>query len=69
MTVSPPLENAKPAFWFWILSVVALLWNLFGLFAFVTQLLSGGDEVPTWVMAAFGVAVIGGSLGCVALLI
>lgn len=61
----------------------ALLWNLIGLSAFVMQLLmtpeqvaalSPGDRAvheatPSWLMVAFGLAVVAGVLGSVGLLL
>ncbi len=35
--MSENIEN-KPVVWFWIISVVALIWNLMGVGAFVMQL-------------------------------
>lgn len=69
--------------WFTIAAVVALLWNLLGCAAFVADLsLSASDLAkmpeaeralhaarPGWAIAATGVAVIGGALGCVGLLL
>lgn len=67
--------------WFWIVSVLALLWNLAGLMAFFAQLATKPEdmspdpafqellkELPTWYFVVFGVAVIFGTLGCVGLL-
>lgn len=74
------LKQGVPV-WFWIVSVVALLWNLMGLMAFAMQMVSKpeamSDEpamqamlanLPSWYFIVFGVAVIFGTLGCVGLL-
>ena len=66
---------------FWIVSVLALLWNLLGFMAFVAQLVTKPEdmssdtafqelmkELPSWYFVVFGIAVIFGSLGCVGLL-
>jgi len=67
---------------FWILGGFALLWNLMGVGAFISQMsmsaqtlaaLSQSEQdlyaaTPSWVNVAFGVAVIGGAIGCVLLL-
>ncbi len=73
----------KLPLWFRLLSAVALLWNLAGLFAVMADLrLSAADIAalpaqqqalyaarPSWSVAASLIAVLGGTLGCVALLI
>jgi len=73
--------NALPA-WFKVVAVVALLWNLLGCVAFLSDLrLSPGDLAklpeaqqalhaarPAWAVAATAVAVFGGVIGCVGLL-
>lgn len=67
--------------WFKVVSVIALLWNLLGLMAFVMQITMSQEaiaalpenqqplyeNVPLWVNAAFACAVIFGTLGCVGL--
>lgn len=73
----------KPPTWFTVVASVALLWNLAGLFAVVADLrLSAADIAalpqqqqalyaarPVWSIVASVVAVAGGTLGCVGLLI
>ena len=73
----------KPPMWFWIVSVLALLWNLAGAMAYLGQAymsvetlaqMSDAERLlyesqPAWVTAAFAIAVWGGSLGCIALLL
>ena len=76
-------SKTKPAAWYWVVSVLALIWNLIGVLAYLGQafiteemkaqytaeqltLLEGR---PAWVTAAFAIAVWGGLLGCIALLI
>lgn len=72
--------------WFFIVTSLFLIWNLFGLAVFLAAMTkyrkrealetAGLNEqqieltlaTPTWVNIAFGVAVIFGVLGCVALL-
>lgn len=75
-------EN-KPPMWFWIVSLLALLWNLAGAMAYLGQAymsvetlaqMSDAERLlyesqPAWVTAAFAIAVWGGSLGCIALLL
>lgn len=73
----------RPPLWFMTLAVVALLWNLAGLAAVVSGLrltaaemaaLPAGeqalhDAMPLWSVGASLVAVLGGTLGCVGLLL
>jgi len=73
----------KPSTGFWIISIIALIWNLMGVFAYIAQV-NMSDEiiaalpeaeralyenVPAWVTGAFAIAVFGGALGCILLLI
>ena len=72
----------KPTTVFWIIGVIALLWNIMGVVAYLRQaymsnealLILPLDEqayyngVPPWVTAAFAIAVFSGLLGCIALL-
>ena len=70
--------KVKPPVWFWIISILALLWNLAGAMAYIGQaymseeVLSAMSEIernlyesqPAWVTAAFAIAVWGGTLAC-----
>lgn len=73
----------KPSTGFWIISIIALIWNLMGVFAYIAQV-NMSDEiiaalpeaertlyenVPAWVTGAFAIAVFGGALGCILLLL
>jgi hypothetical protein len=74
---------SKPPLWFTLLAAIALLWNLAGLLAIVADLrLSAADIAalpaeqqaiyaarPLWSVVASVVAVVGGTLGCIALLL
>ena len=55
---------------FWIISVVALVWNLLGIANFFGAM-SRGDlaEMAIWGAAGFAVAVFCGAVGCVLLLV
>jgi hypothetical protein len=68
--------------WFWIVSILALLWNLAGLLAFAAGFMVPVDkmfpdpemqrlvyETPLWYYIVFGTAVIAGTLGCICLLL
>ncbi|MDP3360430.1 MAG: hypothetical protein Q8S41_13885 [Lutibacter sp.] len=75
-------KTNKPTSAFWIISVVALLWNIMGVAAYLGQaymtdevlkLLPEGEQayyenVPAWVTGAFAIAVFAGVFGCVGLL-
>ena len=76
------VSTTKLPVWFWVVGVIALLWNLMGLMAFVSQRMMTKESLaslpesqqklyeatPTWVNVVFGIAVISGTLGCVGLL-
>ncbi len=76
-------QTVKPPVWFWVVSVIALLWNLMGVMnylgqAFMKEELQAqmpSDQValmentPAWVTAAFAIAVWGGAIGCIGLLL
>lgn len=67
---------------FWIIGIVALLWNLMGVTSYLRQAYMTEDALaalpaeqqalyenaPAWVTGAFALAVFGGLLGCVLLL-
>jgi len=75
-------SSKKPTTAFWIISVLALFWNIMGVVAYLGQaymtdevlaMLPEADQayhngVPAWVTAAFALAVFSGLLGCVGLL-
>ena len=76
-------STSKPPVWFWIVSVVALLWNGMGVNAYLQQAymtdafkaqynaeqLEAVANTPAWVTAAFAIAVFAGLLGCIGLLL
>lgn len=69
--------------WFTAVAIVALLWNLLGCFAFFADLqlslqdvtkLSAAQQAlynarPGWAVAATALAVFGGAIGCIGLLL
>ncbi|MDA8730981.1 hypothetical protein N9W32_00490 [Flavobacteriaceae bacterium] len=73
----------KPRSLFYIISSMALVWNLMGVFNFLGQALMSDEvlaslpkdqqliyqDVPVWVTAAFAIAVFSGTLGAVFLLL
>ena len=68
---------------FRVVAIVALLWNLFGLFSFYVHFTASPDVIatwpdvqqqieavtPRWIFVAFAVATIGGVLGSLGLLL
>ncbi len=75
-------ENEKPVpRWFTITAVVAIIWNLLGVSAFIMQVVMTPEmlaqlpdaerelyeSMPVWVLVAFAVAVFGGVLGSLGL--
>ncbi len=73
----------KPNGGFWIISIVALIWNAMGVMAYLGQAYMGEEviaalpeneqalyaNIPAWYTAAFAIAVFGGLLGCILLLL
>lgn len=76
------ISKTKPPVWFWIISVIALLWNAMGVNAYIQQAYKTDSfkamyteeqldmiaNTPVWATAAFAVAVFGGILGSLGLL-
>ena len=72
----------KPTSAFWIISAVALLWNIMGVVAYLGQAYMTEEvlkalpqaeqdyynNVPAWVTGVFAIAVFAGIFGCVGLL-
>lgn len=75
-------NSTQPPKWFWVVGGIALVWNLMGVMAYIMQVTMSDEAraalpeaerllyetVPTWATAAFAIAVWGGALGCVLLL-
>jgi hypothetical protein len=62
--------------WLRIVAALGLLWNLFGVYQYLMTVgvVSGADAaavgmMPAWVIGAFAIAVFGGTLGCIGLLL
>lgn len=76
-------QNVKSPAWFMIAAAIFLVWNLFGVMAYIMQVTMSPDAIaalpdeerlliettPAWATAAFAVAVNGGALGCLLLLL
>jgi len=76
-------ENVKPPVWFWIVVVVALIWNLAGVTNYLMTVTMTAEALaalpeaerslyealPRWATASFAIAVWGGALGCIVLLV
>jgi len=59
---------------YWVISIIALVWNLIGVMTYLMHVMSKADDValytaePAWVTGAYAIAVFGGTLGCINLL-
>ena len=76
-------NSSKPPVWFWVVSAVALLWNLSGVANYLMQAFATPEmldamtehqrdymeNTPAWVTACFATAVWGGTLGSILLLL
>ncbi len=76
-------SKVKPPVWFWIVSVIALIWNGLGVdgylgqaynteryrSSFTPEQLEIAANAPSWIMRAFAVAVFAGVIGSIALLL
>jgi uncharacterized membrane protein len=78
------LINGKPPTSFWIIGIVALMWNIIGVMLYYIQVSASPEElqaaygevganfiesIPTWATSAHAIAVTAGVLGCVLLLV
>ena len=77
------MQQTKIPPWFTITVIVAFVWNLMGVMAFVGQMMMTPEMLaklpaeqqhmhaitPLWANLAFGLAVLAGTLGCIALLV
>lgn len=76
-------SRVKLPLWFWIVSVIALVWNILGIGAYFAQVSMTPEimaalpqeqqdmyaKLPVWYMIVFALAVFGGALGCMGLLL
>jgi hypothetical protein len=76
------LSDVRPPTWFWIVAVLGLLWELFGVAMYLMHVgvLPNSQEMseaerslmessPVWVTALFAISVFGGALGTLGLLL
>lgn len=75
------IERVKPHWSFWAIVILLLVWNLMGVANFIWQLMPGALESfppshraiiegrPLWATLGFALAVFGGSVGCLVLLL
>ena len=75
--------TVKPPIWFWLVSGIALLWNLSGVFNYLNQAFNQQailesinqaqrevfEGIPAWATAAFALAVFSGTIGSIGLLL
>ncbi|WP_209400260.1 hypothetical protein [Pseudozobellia sp. WGM2] len=73
----------KPPTWFWVISVIALLWNIIGVMAYLADAYMSVETLaelsqeqrmlyesrPAWATGAFALAVWGGLIGSIGLLL
>lgn len=78
-------QSNKTPLWFWIVSGLGLIWNVYGVYQFLGTLRSTPESLqamgmtaeqaqiyssyPIWMTLAFAIGVFGGVAGCVALLL
>ena len=74
---------AKPPIWFWVVSIIALLWNSVGVFRYLDKAFNqvallesmtqpqreAFENIPAWATGAFAIAVFAGTIACIALLL
>ena len=76
-------STIKAPAWFMVVAAVLLVWNILGVMAYIAQVTMTPEAItalpeaqrqlyettPTWATAAFAIAVNGGALGCLLLLL
>ncbi|WP_186757264.1 hypothetical protein [Echinicola salinicaeni] len=76
-------QTIKIPTWYWVVAIIMLLWNLLGVSAFFMQVGMSEEAMaalpeterelyasyPIWATIAYAVAVFGGALGCIGLLL
>ena len=73
--------SVKPPVWFWVVSVIALLWNVMGVFNYLNQAYNQQEileslnqaqrevfeGIPAWATACFALAVFSGTIASIGL--
>lgn len=76
-------EQIKLPIWFWIIAAIAVLWNAMGVMAFFAEVNQSAETLaamseahrnlyetrPSWVVVVFAIAVFGGVIGSILLLL
>lgn len=76
-------DSSKVPTWFWVVTAIMLLWNLIGVISFLQHITIPDDALqnlpdnekefyenyPLWTTIAFALAVFGGFIGCIGLLL
>jgi hypothetical protein len=77
------MKNSNFPLWITVVLIILLIWNIIGVLNFYNQVTISEQDlmnlpieqqnfianIPFWTIIAFGIAVVGGSLGCMALLL
>lgn len=77
------VTDNTPATWFWIVGGIAFAWNLMGIVSYLMQVMITEEALaalpeaerllyesfPAWVTGLFAIAVFGGTIGCIGLLL
>jgi len=75
--------STQPPKSFWVIAVLALIWNIMGVLTYLGQAFMTEEalnilpeaeralynDIPAWATAAFAIAVFGGAIGCILLLL
>ncbi|TMU50465.1 hypothetical protein [Flagellimonas algicola] len=76
-------DSNKPPVWFWVVSILLVLWNLSGVYSYLStkfnqvEMLESMTQAqrelfeafPAWATAAFAIAVFGGTVAAIGLLL
>ena len=76
-------EKTKIPMWFWVVSILFLLWNIMGVFSFLAHTFISNEalaelpsnerelygEYPLWTTIVFAIAVIAGMIGAIGLVL
>ena len=75
--------SVKPPVWFWVASILGLVWNLFGVYSYlynafnqveILETLNQAqrevfEAIPAWATACFAIAVFSGTIASIGLLL